>query len=76
MFRSSSLPLIFLFTIHTPMSGISRLLGTIAIGFFLFSINVSATDLLERVVQPAKDYEQIIDLGNSREAVGNEIFRE
>lgn len=35
-----------------------------------------ASDLLEKVIQPSKEYEQIVDLGNNKQAVGNEIFRE
>ena len=37
---------------------------------------LSAADLLEQVIQPAKNYDQIINLGNNREAIGNEVFRE
>lgn len=38
--------------------------------------HVGASDILEKVIQPSKEYEQIIDLGNNKTAVGNEVFRE
>ena len=36
----------------------------------------NAADLLEKVIQPSKEYEQIVDFWNNKDAVWNEIFRE
>ena len=50
--------------------------------FFLFSTfyfllgTASANELIEQAFAPAKLEETIIDLGNTKDAVGNEIFRE
>lgn len=48
------------------------LLYSLSSGFF--GVTMGA-DLLEKVILPAKEYEQIIDLGNNKQAVGNEVFR-
>jgi len=36
---------------------------------------VSAADLLEEAVQESKSYNQVIDIGNNKNAVGNSIFK-
>ena len=33
-------------------------------------------DFLEQAFEPSKSHEQVVDLGNNKNAVGNEIFRE
>lgn len=43
---------------------------------FVLPWNGSAADLLEKVIKPSKNYDQIVNIWNNREAVGNEIFRE
>lgn len=48
--------------------------------FVLFFINVSNTfaarDIMDIIFQPAKSYDKIIDLGSTKNAVWNEVFRE
>lgn len=48
--------------------------------FIILWVNISSTfavrDIMDVMFQPAKWYEKIIDLGSTKNAVGNEVFRE
>ncbi|MDD3263105.1 MAG: hypothetical protein PHR61_04660 [Candidatus Absconditabacteria bacterium] len=48
--------------------------------FVLLGINISNTfavrDVMDIMFQPAKGYEKVIDLGSTKNAVGNEVFKE
>lgn len=54
----------------------------VVLGIWLFGLiglcvqYTAASDILEKVIQPSKQYDQIINLGNNKTAVGNEVFRE
>ena len=39
-------------------------------------LETHAEDLLEKAFYPAKTYETVIDLGSTKNAVGNQIFKE
>lgn len=43
---------------------------------FLVNNTFAAKDIMEVMFQPAKSFEKIIDLWNTKDAVGNEVFRE
>lgn len=42
---------------------------------FLFSCTSLYADLLDTAFQPSKNLDQIITIGNTKNAVGNEVFR-
>ena len=48
--------------------------------FGLFFVNISSTfavrDIMDIMFQPAKWYEKVVDLWSTKNAVGNEVFRE
>ncbi len=48
--------------------------------FIILWVNISSTfavrDIMDVMFQPAKWYEKIIDLGSTKNAVGNEVFKE
>ncbi|GEM_PF-5294308 len=44
--------------------------------FFLFGGAHAQQDLLENAFYPAKTYQTIVDLGNTKNAVGNELLRQ
>jgi hypothetical protein len=41
-----------------------------------FSTSFAAQDIMEIMFAPARDHEKIVDLGQTKEAVGNEVFKE
>ncbi len=45
-------------------------------GLFLWSITNAQNDLMEEAFGSAKSYDTILDLGNTKESVGNNILRE
>jgi hypothetical protein len=48
-----------------------------SIWLYSFSLAVFAQpDLMEVLFQPAKEYEKIVNLGNTKRDVGNDVFRE
>ncbi|HCB51471.1 TPA: hypothetical protein DEP21_02750 [Patescibacteria group bacterium] len=44
--------------------------------FTLVGNTFAAKDIMEVMFEPAKTHEKIIDLGTTKTAVGNEVFRE
>ena len=64
---------------HPLDIGIHVLTRTIAVCLMVFCflniyLEIHAEDLLEQAFAPAKTYQTIADLGNTKNAVGNEIF--
>ncbi len=62
---------------HTINSRVlSLILGFSIMTLFLVVSFVKADDLMEEAFRPAMSNESVIDLGNNKNTVGNEIFKE
>jgi succinate dehydrogenase/fumarate reductase cytochrome b subunit len=56
---------------------LSRVVGVFLLVFCFLNIylEIHAEDLLEQAFAPAKTYNTVTNLGNTKNAVGNEVFR-
>jgi hypothetical protein len=45
-------------------------------GLFLVNQTNAASDIMEIMFAPARSFEKIIDLGTTKNAVGDEVFRQ
>ena len=56
---------------------LTRVIGVFLISFCVFNVylEIHAEDLLEQAFTPAKTYDTVVNLGNTKNAVGNEIFQ-
>lgn len=55
---------------------LSRAVGVFLICFCVFNVylEIHAEDLLEQAFTPAKTYDTVVNLGNTKNAVGNSVF--
>lgn len=50
------------------------LIGCLFLSFFFYSSSTFALDLLEQSFQQSKQYDTVVDIGNNKNAVGNEVI--
>ncbi|HMT00733.1 MAG TPA: hypothetical protein PKD96_00270 [Candidatus Absconditabacterales bacterium] len=60
---------------HTYKHYILVFSAILATGLVFTSKQIFAADLLERAFRQSKQYDQVINLGNNKNAVGNELFQ-
>lgn len=60
---------------HNYKHYILILSAILSVGLVFMSKQIFAADLLERAFRQSKQYDQVINLGNNKNAVGNELFQ-
>lgn len=53
----------------------SVIIGCIFLSIYAYSTSTFALDLLEQSFQQSKQYDTVVDVGNNKNAVGNEVVR-